>query len=165
MKRSVLFGVFLALVVVAVAFAQGKPNFAGTWTLDQAKTEALNPAPAGGGGGGGRGMGGGPMTVAQTDKQLTIEQTMGQNTVKSVYNLDGTESKNESMGRGGTPTTLTSTVKWDGNKLLITTKSEGPSGPVERVQTWSLNPDGTLTIERPGRGGGAAMKTVYTKGK
>jgi hypothetical protein len=160
MKRSVLFGVFLALVVVTVAFAQGKPNFQGVWT-PQAPAAGAPPA---GGGGGGRG-GGGPMTVTQTATQLTIERTMGQNTMKTVYNLDGTESKNEQMGRGGgTPTISTSTVKWDGTKLVITTKSEGPNGPTERTQTWSLTAEGNLVTEQPGQGGNVRT-TVYSKGK
>jgi hypothetical protein len=107
---------------------------------------------------------GGPMTVTQTEKQLTVERTMGQNTMKTVYNLDGTESKNEMTGRGGQTMTSTSTAKWDGSKLVITTKSEGPSGPVERTQTWSLTADGNLQIEQPGQGGNVRT-TVYTKGK
>lgn len=159
MKRSMLVGMFLALVVVAVAFAQGTPNFSGTWTLNAEKSGMTAPA-----GGGGRGAGGGgPMTVTQNDKQLTVERTMGQNTVKTVYNLDGTESKNE-MSRGGQTMTSTSTAKWDGNKLVITTKGEGPNGPTESVQTWSMNADNTLTIEQPGRGG-AMQKRVYDKTK
>ncbi len=159
MKRSMLFGVFLALVVVTVAFAQGKPNFQGVWAP---QTPPAAAAPAGGGG---RGGGGGPMTVTQTATQLTVERTMGQNTMKTVYNLDGTESKNEMAGRGGgAPTTSTSTVKWDGAKLVITTKSEGANGPQERVQTWSLSPEGNLAIEQPGQGG-AVRTTVYSKGK
>lgn len=157
MKRSVLCGVFLALLVVTVAFAQGKPNFSGTWTP---------PAPAAGAGGGGGRGGGGPMTVTQNDKTLTVERTTQAGTTKTVYNLDGTESKNEMPGRGGgAPTTQTSTAKWDGAKLVITTKFEGANGPVEQVQTWSMTADGSLQIERPGRGGGAPMATVYTKGK
>lgn len=154
MKRSVLFGVFLALVVVAVAFAQGKPDFSGKWTPEQA-------AAAGGGGGGGRGMGGGPMTVTQTDKTLTIERTTQAGTSKTVYNLDGSESKNEMSMRGQTMTS-TSTCKWDGNKLVITTKMEGPNGPTEQTQTWSLA-DGKLQVERPGQGG-QTRTTTYTKG-
>ena len=161
MKRSVLFGVFLALLVATIAFAQGKPNFSGTWTP---------PAPAagaGGGGGGGRGGGmGGPMTVTQNDKTLTVERTTQNGTTKTVYNLDGTESKNEMPGRGGgAPTVQTSTAKWDGAKLVITTKFDGPNGPMEQVQTWSMSADGNLQIERPGRGGGAPTTTTYTKGK
>ncbi len=153
MKRSVLFGVFLALVVVSLAFAQGKANFAGKWTPEQ-------PA-AGAGGGGGRG-GGGPMTVTQDDKTLTVERQGRGGTTKTVYNLDGTESKNE-MSMGGNTMTSTSTAKWDGAKLVITTKMEGPNGPTERTQTWSLTSDGKLQIEQPGQGG-QTRTTTYTKG-
>jgi len=144
MKRSVLFGVFLALVVVAVAFAQGKPNFSGKWTPEQAAA-----------GGGGRG-GGGPMTVTQDDKTLTVERTTQAGTTKAVYNLDGTESKNEMSMRGQTMTS-TSTCKWDGAKLVITTK--GANG--DQVQTWSM--DGAdLKIERQTQNGPVA--TYYKKG-
>ncbi len=158
MKRSVLFGVFLALLVVAVAFAQGKPNFSGTWT-PQAPAAG---AGGGGGMGGGRGMGGGPMTVTQTEKTLTVERTMGENTVKSVYNLDGTESKNE-MSRGGQTMTSTATAKWDGNKLVITTKMETPNGAMESTQTWSMTADGNLQIDSTG--GRGPSTRIYTKGK
>lgn len=158
MKRSVLLTIGLALLVGAVAFAQAKPDFSGTWAPDPAAAEA------GGGARGARGAGmmGGPMTVTQTANELTVERTMGQNAVKTVYKLDGTESVNEMAGRGGAATKSTSVAKWDGTKLVITTKSEGRQGPVERVQTWYLNPDGTLTIEQPGQGG-AVRKTVYKK--
>ncbi len=159
MKRSVWFAVFLALAVVAIAFAQAKPNFSGTWTP---QAPAAGAPPAGGGGRGGGMMG--PMTVTQTDKTLTVERTMGENTIKQVYNLDGTETKNEMPGRGGT-TVQTSTCKWDGNKLLITTKYEGAQGPVERTQTWSLTAEGNLQIEQPMGQSGNVRTTVYTKGK
>ena len=41
-----------------------------------------------------------------------------------TYKLDGTESKNTMMGRGGTPTESVSTAKFDGGKLVITTKQD-----------------------------------------
>ncbi len=157
MKRSVLVTIGLALLVGAVAFAQAKPDFSGTWAPDPA-------AEAGAGARGARGggmMGGGPMTVTQTANELIVERTMGQATIKMVYKLDGTESVNEMAGRGAAMKS-TSVAKWDGARLVITTKSEGRQGPVERVQTWYLNPDGTLTIEQPGQGG-EVRKTVYKK--
>ncbi len=146
MKRSVLFGALLALVVVSLAFAQGKPNFSGKWTPEQAAA-----------GGGGRGMAG-PMTVTQDDKTLTVERSMGGNTMKAVYNLDGSESKNSMMGRGGETMEQVSTAKWDGSKLAITTKTANG----ESTQTWSLSSDGKLQIERQGRQG--PVTTTYTKG-
>ena len=90
------------LAVATLAWAQ-KADFSGTWTLD---AEASG-APAGGGGGGGRGGGRGGLgpggTVKQTATELTVERTMGENKVTSTYRLDGTESKNSMMGRGGAP--------------------------------------------------------------
>ena len=138
------------LAVSSVAFAQ-KPDFSGTWTPDAA---AAPPA------GGGRGMAG-PMTVKQTADTLTIERTMGENKVTSVYKLDGTESENKMMGRGGEVVTK-STAKWDGTKLVISTTRPGQDGtPMTQTQTWSLD-GGNLVIERPGRDG-AVNKTVYKK--
>ena len=142
------------LAVATVAFAQ-KPDFSGTWTPD--------PSATAGTGGGQRGGGGGPMMVKQTADALTIERTMGENKVTQTYKLDGTESENKMMGRGGGAEVVTkSTAKWDGSKLVISTKSTGQDGQ-ERVQTqtWSMEA-GNLVIERPGRDG-AVNKTVYKK--
>jgi len=155
MKRARV-GIIAAAIfaVASMAYAQ-KPDFSGTWTLD---AEASG-APAGGGGGGGRGGGGlgnGPAVVKQTADTLTIERTMGENKVTSTYKLDGTESKNTMMGRGGTPMESVSTAKFDGTKLVITTKV----GENETVQTWSLA-GGVLTIDSTG--GRRPSKRVYKK--
>lgn len=152
------------LSVATIAFAQAKPDFSGTWTPD---APAAAPAAPAAGQGGGR-MGGGmqaPMTVTQTADTLTIERTMGENKVTQTYKLDGTESENKMMGRGGEMVSK-STAKWDGTKLTITTKQAGPDG-TERVssQTWSLD-GGNLTIEstRQGRDGNPmTAKTTYKK--
>ena len=114
MKRARV-GIIAAaiLAVASVTFAQ-KPDFSGTWTLD---AEASGVPAGGGGGGGGRGggaLGNGPATVKQTADALTIERTMGDNKVTMTYKLDGTESKNTMMGRGGTPMESVSTAKFDG---------------------------------------------------
>jgi hypothetical protein len=152
------------LAVATVAFAQ-KPDFSGTWTLDP-EASGMPPGgapPAGGapaGAGGGRGGGGGALgmggVVKQTADALTIERTMGENKVTTTYKLDGTESKNTMMGRGGTPTESVSTAKWDGNKLVINTKV----GENETTQTWSLAGN-VLTIESTSARG--AQKRVYKK--
>jgi hypothetical protein len=143
------------VLVTAVVFAQA-PNFSGKWAPDADK----NPAPAAGGGGGGRGGGrggGGPMTITQDAKTLTIERDMGGNAVKTVYNLDGSESKNMMPGRGGAAgAEQVSTAKWDGAKLVITTKTANG----DRVQTWYM--DGAdLVSETQGQNG--PNKTYYKK--
>jgi len=142
------------VLAAAVVFAQA-PNFSGKWAPDADK----NPAPAAGGGGGGRGGGrggGGPMTITQDAKTLTIERDMGGNAVKTVYNLDGSESKNMQQGRNG-QTEVVSMAKWDGAKLVITTK--GANG--DQVTTWYME-GGDLVSERAGQNG--PQKTYYKKG-
>jgi hypothetical protein len=166
MKRARV-GIMAAAIfaVAAVAFAQAKPDFSGTWTLDpEASGMAAAPggapggAPAGTGGGGGRG-GGGPLTVKQTPDTLTIERTMGENKVVTTYKLDGTESKNTLMGRGG-PVEAVSVAKFDGGKLTITTKRDMGGQMVETTETWSVAGP-VLTIESTGGRGPA--KRVYKK--
>lgn len=134
------------------AFAQGK-DFSGKWAPDAEKNAA---AMGGGGGGGGRGGGrggGGPMTITQDAKTLTIEREGPNGATKTVYNLDGTASKNP--GRGGAE--QESMAKWDGAKLVITTK--GANG--DQVTSWYLE-GGELVNERTGQNG--AIKTYYKKG-
>src|SRR4029453_1253217 len=88
-----------AILALATAAWAQKPDFSGTWTLDPASA----PAADGGGGGGGGAVGNGPGTVKQTADALTIERTMGDAKVILTYKLDGTESRNVIMGRGGQP--------------------------------------------------------------
>ena len=157
-------GIIAAAVLSAasVAFAQ-KPDFSGTWTRD---VSATAPGAGGGGGRAGRAMMAGPMVVKQTADALTVDLTRGENKIVTTYRLDGTESENKTMGRGGNAMVSTSTAKWDGDKLTITTKSAGRDG-AERVATevWMLE-GGNLTIQmtRQGRGGEPmTSKLTYKK--
>jgi len=152
------------LAVATLAWAQ-KPDFSGTWTLDPAASEGgAGGAPGGGGGGGGRGGGRGGLgqggTVKQTADALTVERTMGENKVTSTYKLDGSESKNTMMGRGGNSVESVSTAKWDGPSLVITTKMDMGNGPQESTQKWTVN-GSTLTIETTNARG--TQKMVYKK--
>src|SRR5215831_5081138 len=142
-----------AVIVVALAvagFAQ-KPDFSGTWTPEQ--SAAAPAGGGGGGGGGGRGMGGGPMTVKQTATEISVERQGRNGATTTVYKTDGSEF--EVAGRGGAM--MKATAKWDGSKLVITTKTDNG----DQVQTWSLD-GGKLSIERQTPNG--PMKTTYTKG-
>jgi hypothetical protein len=158
MQRKLALTAVLAVALAITGYAQ-KPDFSGVWTPDAAA------APAGGGGGG-RGMAPGPMTVTQKGDTLTIERSMGDNKVSSTYKLDGTESVNKMMGRGGAEVETKSTAKWDGSKLTIVTKQAAPDGTVrESSQTWSLE-GGNLVVDstRPGRDGNPmTTKTTYKK--
>lgn len=160
MQRKLGLTAVLVVALAVAGYAQ-KPDFSGTWTPN------VDPAAAagGGGGGGGRGMGAGPMTVKQTADTLTIERTAGENKIVSTYKLDGTESVNKMMGRGGEVETK-STAKWDGSKLTIVTKQAGQDGTVrESSQSWTLE-GGNLVVEstRQGREGApVTAKTTYKK--
>jgi hypothetical protein len=148
------------LAVATLAWAQ-KADFSGTWTLD---AEASGAPAGGGGGGGGRGGGRGGLgqggTVKQSATELTVERMMGENKVSSTYKLDGTESKNSMMGRGGAPVESVSTAKWDGPALVITTKTDMGNGPQESTQKWTLA-GSVLTIETTNARG--TQKRVYKK--
>jgi hypothetical protein len=138
------------LAVATVAWAQ-KPDFSGTWTLDPASPPAA---------GGGDALGNGPATVKQTADVLTIERTMGDAKVTLTYKLDGTESRNMMMGRGGQPADSLSTAKWDGPKLTIVTKQEMDGQVTESTQVWTVE-GSTLTVETTNARG--TQKQVYKK--
>jgi len=133
------------LAVATIAFAQAKPDFSGSWAPDP-------PPAADAGGGGGRGMGGGPMTVKQTATDLTVEREGRNGKTSTTYKLDGSETK-VTMGQAEG----TASAKWDGNKLVITTKV----GENANTQTWSLDA-GVLTIDRTGGRGPSTTKYKKT---
>lgn len=146
-----------AAALVAGASAQGKPSFAGKWTVVADPNAPPPPPPGGGGGGGGRGrgMGGGgwgqTFTIAQDAKTLTVERTAGDATVKETYNLDGSDSKIMMPGRqGGAPTEVTAKANWENNKLVIkaerTVNMGGNEMKVETKREITLEPDGSLKI-------------------
>ena len=137
------------LATATVAWAQ-KPDFSGTWTLDSASAPAA----------GSNTLGNGSATVKQTADALTIERTMGDAKVTLTYKLDGTESRNMLMGRGGQPADSLSTARWDGPKLTIVTKQEMDGEVTESTQVWTVEGT-TLTVETTNARG--AQKRVYKK--
>jgi hypothetical protein len=168
MRRSTALMSLAAVAVMASnAFAQAKPNFAGTWNMvqDPAAQQAAGGAPGGGRGGfgGALGMTG---TITQDDKTLTIKTTRGQNEVVTVYNLDGSDSKNMVNGRGG-QTEQISHAKFDGSTLVVTRDQQMQGASVTITQKFSLDAQGNLWIEttRPGQDGAPmSTKVQYKKG-
>jgi hypothetical protein len=131
------------LAVATIAFAQAKPDFSGTWAPEADAAAA--------GGGGGRGMAG-PMTVKQTATDLTVEREGRNGKTSTTYKLDGSETK-VTMGQNEG----TATAKWDGSKLVISTKA----GEFASTQTWSLDA-GVLTIDSQGGRGPSTRKYKKT---
>jgi hypothetical protein len=152
MHRKLALTAVLAVALAATGYAQ-KKDFSGTWTLDQAATDAAatTTAPPAGGGGGGRGgaMAGGPMTIKQTAEALTIERQGPNGVMSQVYKLDGTESE-ISMGRG----TVKAKAKWDGDKIVIEQTRVGQDGtPTTSTVTYALDDKGVLWVENKGAQG------------
>jgi hypothetical protein len=172
MRRSTaLMSVAAVAFMASNAFAQAKPNFAGTWNIvvDPAAQQAAGGGGGGGGGRGGRG-GGGVLgmtgTITQDDKTLTIKTTRGQNEVVTVYNLDGSDSKNMVNGRGG-QTEQVSHAKWDGSNLVVTRSQDMGGNTVELKTIFSVDAQGNLWVEsvRPGQDGTPmSTKVQYKKG-
>ena len=158
-----------AAVVLATSFlvAQTNPNFSGTWVRQDAPAD---PAAAGGGRGGRGGGGlGAEVTIAQTPTTITLSWMQAgrggaePTPVKREYKLDGTESINQVMGRGGEAAPVPSKAVWTAGKLVITTTTAAG----ETKQTFSMN-GADLNVENSGgmgRDGGPAPTTtlVYKK--
>ena len=154
-----------ALLLSAVASAQARPDFSGRWTSDP---------PSRGDMGSGWGA---IITIAQEASRLTVEYaffTRGdmQGPLRFEYALDGSETKNAvMMGRG--LQSQTSTTKWDGETLVITTRhsfndpSTGKPATSEVIQALTLESPASLVVEttRTGVLGGPTTKsrTVYKK--
>ena len=159
---SVIAALSMVLGTASLVIAQAKTNFAGKWTL---VVDPNAPAPTGrggrGGGFGGLGQGG---SIEQNDKTITVTTTGQAGEVKSVYNLDGSESKN-AVNFGGNAIERVSKAKWDGAKLVIETTTNIQGNPVTSTQTWSLA-EGNLVIESTSNFGGnpTTTKQTYKKG-
>ncbi len=161
MKHAATLAVVLAIAVPsASAFSQAKPNFSGKWTQG---VDPNAPAPAGRG----RGMGGlgTTFTATQDDKTLTVVSTTQAGEIKTVYNLDGTETKNP-ITFGGNTVDRVSKVKWDGAKLVMTSTSNFQGNAAETTQIWSLDASGTLTVDVTNNytGTPTTSKVTYKKG-
>jgi hypothetical protein len=151
MTRKALWATAIALAITGAVFAQAKPDFSGTWTLDRDKSEMPQMGGAGGrpgGGGMGAPMGDVTVTIKQSADTVTIEQKMGETGSRTLtYKLDGSESVNQGMCGGEAK----STTKWDGNKLVTesTQTFNGPNGEMtmKSKEVRSLDADGTMHVE------------------
>lgn len=154
MKRA-LFAAIVAMSVAAGVTAQARPDFSGTWVLDPEKSVMGRM----GGGRGGAGMA--ALTITISGSTLTATREGMNGPVSMVYKLDGSESKNMQMGRGGGAEAVY-TSRWEGAKLVTTITG----GMGTATETRWLEPDGTMVVEtaRTGRDGSPmTMKLVYRK--
>lgn len=166
---------FVLVVFFLMSFVENtsaqKPNFSGSWTYNQTKSDQPQ-----GGGGGGRGFGGGGnLNVKQDGNNLTVDRIMNfqgeERTMTSKYTLDGKESVNTMGNRGGSSKSI---AKWsaDNKSLDIATNSsfqtqDGETRTMNSKQVWILTDGGktlTITTTSPGRDGTErTRKVVYDK--
>jgi hypothetical protein len=134
----------------AGVFAQAKPDFSGTWTVDAEKTTAA-------GGRAGRGGGGG-FTLKQDATSLTMTSSR-EGSSPVVYKLDG--SSVQVPGRGGAM--MAAKATWEGNTIVITTTLDMG----ERKAVYAMEGEWlVVSTTSPGREGGAPTtnKVYYKKG-
>src|SRR2546428_7662442 len=121
MRRVVLSLVAFALALPAIARAQGKPDFSGTWKYDKSEPPGYK------GTGGGWAVPAPTFVMRQTGTDITVESDTYGKPMKMLYKLDGsdniTEAQGESqsgvaaVGRGGTQ------ARSGGNKLGVYTRN------------------------------------------
>lgn len=163
-RNSFLMSALAVAFAGSSALAQAKPNFSGKWTIipDTAQVQQQGISPGGGE------MGGltGAATIEQNDKTMTITRvTPNLGEMKSVFNLDGTETYS-SVTLQGQAIPLTMKTRWEGNKLITSTWANiGQS--IEIILNFTLDANGNLVTEHilPAMGNGMNGATLITKYK
>ena len=80
-------------------------------------------------------------TIKQTASELSITSEGRGGPQTLVYKLDGSESTNQVMGRGGAQT-VKSTAKWDGSSLVIETTRDFQGTPITTKEVRRLDNGG-----------------------
>jgi len=156
MKRVTVFIIFITLAFSGSAFALGKPDFSGTWTLDMAKSDM------------GQGRPGAPaakvtLEIKQTPAILAITRKVGERSETATEKLDGSDSINKSPSGQD----IKSTNRWEGSTLVTKSVMSTGQGIVESTFLRSLSADGKVmtidtTMKTP-NGNVKKMKLIYNK--
>ena len=157
----------LVVALVTTGAAQAKPNFTGSWInkrTDVRETANLEGV-----------VGMKKMALEHSASSLRILRTYGQNTVSILLPLDGSKVT-YTLEPGGaktlaTPRTLESRVKWNGDKLVISTEYRALESETFTEETLSLR--GTeLIVDRvdetrgprgPSMRGNLPPREIYTR--
>jgi hypothetical protein len=155
MKNSGRLLIGVSMLLLCYSIAQAKPNFSGEWKMNVAKSD-FGPMPA-------------PTSAVQkvnhNEPELKVARTQvserGEFTTESAYTTDGKECVNKTrMGESK------STLKWDGDVLVIESKMDFQGSPVTITEKWNLSADGkVLTLDRhfSSAQGEGDTKTVFEK--
>jgi hypothetical protein len=166
MRRSLLAAAAF-LVVGSLASAQGpsaKPNFSGKWTLiaDPA-APAMQQGAAQAADYGGLGE---ASEITMDEKTISIARP-SQTVPKSVFNLDGSETRTTIDVGGGTMVDLVLKSKWVEKKLAMTTWATFQGQTFQIDLAFSLDDKGNLVVEHTvppiGNNPGGSMTVKYKK--
>lgn len=145
---------FLLLGAVSV-FAQGKPDFTGTWRMNVEKSEFDKQGPP---------KGATVLKVEHREPKLT-ETVFHEPEPKPMgtmeYVTDGSEGTVVAMGNR-----MKATAKWDGAELVIVTWGSFGTNEMRLTDRWQLSADGrTLTMTRKyeGQGGPQQQRLAFEK--
>jgi hypothetical protein len=106
MRAKICFVVLAALFISDRVFAQGRPDFSGTWTAERAQGATLVYGPE--------------FTIDHKGQSLLLRRPFGGSTAAINYVLDGSESTSRMPGRLCEPDSgATWTAAWDGNAIAI----------------------------------------------
>ncbi len=157
-RMGMLVGAAAVALFASTARAQTKViNFAGKWIVIDSTTL----------GRGGRGGLGPTVTVIQDPSTLTIVRVGMNGEIKSIYKLDGSESKNTIM-MGNNSIEQTSKAMWMGDTLMVTTSRLVQGATQETVMNLYFDAKGNLVVAStpPPRGGAPVTKqiVIYRKG-
>jgi hypothetical protein len=151
----------LAATVVAAA-TLARPNFSGTWELDQSRSHSIPPDIKQ------------TMTVAHDGDRITVETKIispqGERVVKDSYTLDGKESEFAPPAPPNAPADAPApkgkrTGRWMANDRGFIVEEEvvnqTPQGPDTTLfaRKWMTWPDGTISIEIITERGGNAFNS------
>ncbi len=138
MKTGMKLGLSAMVLLSCATAAFAKPNFTGEWKMNPSKSDfGMMPAPSSI-----------VQKITHSEPDLRVVSTQvgqqGEFTSDSKYTTDGKECVNKFR-----EFERKSTLKWDGDTLMIESKMEFQGNPVTITERWSLSEDGkTLTVNR-----------------
>ena len=159
--KGFLVGFLAAALIVAGAplRAQQKPNFSGSWKMNQVKSD-FGPAPA-------------PDTftrkIVHAEPSITIDEVqgspLGEQQTSRKMTTDGKENTNTLRTMMGEQP-VTSTSKWNGKALVTAYKLAFQDMTIDVSESWELSADGkSLTVARDFKSqqGDFSQKSVLNK--
>jgi len=148
--------IFVAgVVLLCAAISMATPNFTGEWKMNASRSDFGQMPP--------------PSSVIKkiTHEDPSLKEVttwigdQGEMTIDAAYTTDGKECANKSpMGESK------STLKWDGDTLVIETKADFQGNTATITSRWTLSEDGKTLTEKDhfsSSMGEGDMTVVYDK--